>query len=286
MSTAHTRLTEALRELRARTGLSLAALAERTAYSKSSWERYLNGKILPPRQAVQELCRIANEPPRRLLALWEITESDRSGRGAVLAPAAPPPGEPRHGTEQPQPAGDRPRSPGRIRLLVALASVYTLLAGGTALLLLLPPARDRAADAAGEPLPVSVPYSLSPRCHGAACEGRDPLRLICGIDPDTLTTSRTATGAYVELRYSETCGASWARTWGTAVGDRLDVTVSGPTHAVRVRDEADADTYVYTGMAAAGPGSTVRACFRPVSADDAPECVTARVGPARSPSPG
>ncbi|MCZ9342799.1 helix-turn-helix domain-containing protein, partial [Streptomyces sp. TRM76130] len=60
MSTEQTRLTAALRELRARTGLSLAALAERTAYSKSSWERYLNGKILPPRQAVRELCRIAD----------------------------------------------------------------------------------------------------------------------------------------------------------------------------------------------------------------------------------
>ena len=37
-------LAERLRALRARTGLSLAALAERTPYSKSSWERYLNGR--------------------------------------------------------------------------------------------------------------------------------------------------------------------------------------------------------------------------------------------------
>ncbi|MCZ1006251.1 helix-turn-helix domain-containing protein [Streptomyces lydicus] len=40
----------------------MAALAERTAYSKSSWERYLNGKQLAPRQAVEALCKAAGEP--------------------------------------------------------------------------------------------------------------------------------------------------------------------------------------------------------------------------------
>ncbi|WP_256090352.1 helix-turn-helix domain-containing protein, partial [Actinacidiphila rubida] len=41
-----------LRVLTDRTGLSLSALAHRTPYSKSSWERYLNGKALPPQHAV------------------------------------------------------------------------------------------------------------------------------------------------------------------------------------------------------------------------------------------
>ncbi|MCZ9338396.1 XRE family transcriptional regulator, partial [Streptomyces sp. TRM76130] len=68
---------------------------------------------------------------------------------------------------------------------MALASVYALLAGGTALLLLLPSARDRAADATDGPPTASVPYSVSPRCHAAACEGRDPVRQMCGVDPDT-----------------------------------------------------------------------------------------------------
>ncbi|MFW6692167.1 DUF2690 domain-containing protein [Streptomyces sp. MAR4 CNX-425] len=279
MTTEHTPLVAALRELRARTGLSLAALAERTAYSKSSWERYLNGKSLPPRQAVRELCRVTNEPDGRLLALWEIAESDWKGRASVLAPAA---GEPRpeprpRPQEPPPPEAEQPRDPGSrgVRLVAVLASVYTLLAGGAALVLFLLPARDAADD---EPLPASAPHSLVPECHGAACEGRDPMSLVCGVGPATLTTARTATGAHVELRYSEECGAGWARTWGTRIGDRLAVTADGPTHDVRVRNEDDTETYVYTGMTAVHPGSTVRACFRPASADGERECVEARVG--------
>ncbi|MFI5727737.1 helix-turn-helix domain-containing protein [Streptomyces cyaneofuscatus] len=73
-------LAAALRELKDRTGLSLAGLAERTTYSKSSWHRCLTGATLPPRRAVQDLCRLADEPPGRCLALWEIAESTESGR--------------------------------------------------------------------------------------------------------------------------------------------------------------------------------------------------------------
>ncbi|RLV68389.1 hypothetical protein STAN_3913 [Streptomyces sp. CBMAI 2042] len=73
-------LAAALRELKDRTGLSLAGLAERTTYSRSSWHRCLTGTTLPPRRTVQDLCRLADEPPGRCLALWEIAESTESGR--------------------------------------------------------------------------------------------------------------------------------------------------------------------------------------------------------------
>nr|WP_275424359.1 helix-turn-helix transcriptional regulator [Streptomyces parvus] len=42
-------MTEQLRLLRRRTGMTLVTLANRTSYSKSSWGRYLGGKALPPR---------------------------------------------------------------------------------------------------------------------------------------------------------------------------------------------------------------------------------------------
>lgn len=276
MTADHSRLTAALRELRARTGLSLAALAERTAYSKSSWERYLNGKAMPPRQAVRDLCRVAGEPDGRLLALWEIAESDWSGRAAVLAPASVPaapaqvaaPAEPRRDAE----AG---RSRGRWgRLLVVLVSVYTVIAGGVALGMLLLPQR---AAGPGEPLSSSSSYVLAHRCRGDTCEGRDPIRMVCAVAPVSLATYRTSTGAHVELRYSEGCGASWARMWGTRIGDRVDVTVGGPAREVRTVDGIDAETYVYTEMTAAGPDSTVRACFRPAADGGARECFVARV---------
>lgn len=170
---------------------------------------------------------------------------------------------------------------------MVLASAYTVIVGGAAaLLFLLLPDSEAQED---EPLPASVPFSLAPQCHGAACEGRDPMRLICGLQPDTLASYRTATGAHVELRYSRKCGASWARTWGTDIGDRVDVTAGGPTHSVRIRNKDDAATFIFTEMTEVRPGSTVQACFWPASAAGERECVKARVGESatttRPPSP-
>ncbi|MFF8034824.1 MULTISPECIES: DUF2690 domain-containing protein [unclassified Streptomyces] len=306
MNGEQTRLTAGLRELRARTGLSLAALAARTAYSKSSWERYLNGKAMPPRQAVRELCRVAGEPDARLVALWEIAESEWSGRAGGLAGGLAPASAAARGAAPipapvptsvpapvpapvsapapasapgPVPAGSGPRR-GRHRLsrgglMLVLASVYAVIAGGAALTVLLLPHHDAGA---GERHPSSSPYVLLPRCHGAGCEGRDPIRMVCGVAPDTLATHRTATGAHVELRHSEECGASWARMWGARIGDRVDVTAAGRVHEARAVDKVDADTYVYTVMVAARPGDTVRTCFRPAAAAGERECFDARVG--------
>ncbi|MFK4144277.1 helix-turn-helix domain-containing protein [Streptomyces sp. NPDC004065] len=64
-----------LRDLKDRTGLSLVALGARTAYSKSSWQRYLNATQPPPRQAVDALCRVAGlagEEAQRHAVRWEM----------------------------------------------------------------------------------------------------------------------------------------------------------------------------------------------------------------------
>ena len=66
---------EQLRQLKDRTGLSLVALGARTAYSKSSWHRYLNATQPPPRQAVAALCRIAGvdtTDAERFGVRWEL----------------------------------------------------------------------------------------------------------------------------------------------------------------------------------------------------------------------
>ncbi|MFF1303058.1 helix-turn-helix domain-containing protein [Streptomyces sp. NPDC058307] len=66
---------EQLRQLKDRTGLSLVALGARTAYSKSSWHRYLNATQPPPRQAVAALCRIAGldtTDAQRFDVRWEL----------------------------------------------------------------------------------------------------------------------------------------------------------------------------------------------------------------------
>ncbi len=55
------RLVVQLRGLKDHSGLSLSALQTKTGYSRASWERYLNGKVLPPRQAVEELGVLSGE---------------------------------------------------------------------------------------------------------------------------------------------------------------------------------------------------------------------------------
>ncbi|MEV6028761.1 peptidoglycan-binding protein [Streptomyces sp. NPDC052036] len=81
-----------LRRLKDRSGLSLASLQSKTGYSRSSWERYLNGKALPPRQAVEELARVVGAEPTRLLVLHEVAEETwQKDAGVTEAAEAPAP---------------------------------------------------------------------------------------------------------------------------------------------------------------------------------------------------
>ncbi|MDX3763514.1 helix-turn-helix transcriptional regulator [Streptomyces sp. AK02-04a] len=75
------RLVTDLRSLKDGSGFTLTELAQATAISKSSWERYLNGKQFPPRHAVQALCKAALQPEDELLAQWALADTAWSGRG-------------------------------------------------------------------------------------------------------------------------------------------------------------------------------------------------------------
>ncbi|MFE9172509.1 helix-turn-helix domain-containing protein [Streptomyces kebangsaanensis] len=259
------RLTAALRELRQRTGLSLVDLAQRTTCSKSSWQRYLNGKALPPRQAVEDLCRLAREPAGRCLALWEIAEAEWSGR-AAKTPADTPSPSPKEMPEETGRAGKKGVA------LAVLASVCAVLVGSVAVALFLLPRQDAPSRSS---LSASPP-TAGPHCRAAACEGKDPMQSGCAVGLDTLASYRTTTGAWMELRYHEGCGAGWARMWRTRIGDRLDMTAGGPTRSAEVRDDIDADSYVYTPMTAAHPGAVLHACLRPAKGGRT-ECFTGRV---------
>ncbi|MFE7116495.1 peptidoglycan-binding protein [Streptomyces sp. NPDC057654] len=124
-----------MRRLKDHSGLSLEALAARTAYSSSSWERYLNGKKLPPRQAVVELAQIAETDPTRLLVLHELAE-DAWGRPDALAAsgaeapdaASPAPDAvgPDGGAAGP-PLGRRRRAGALIAAAVALVAVLAVV---------------------------------------------------------------------------------------------------------------------------------------------------------------
>ncbi|MET8219670.1 helix-turn-helix domain-containing protein [Streptomyces hirsutus] len=297
------RLTAALRSLKERAGLSLTGLGERTPFSKSSWGRYLTGEILPPREAVRELCRLAGEPEGRCLALWELAESESSGRATQAPPPARPETapepepepvkEPEEGPEAGGPSPPRPAPPATTtttattatthrrswRVTAVMAAVLAVTAGGvTATVLLLP--ADRTPDDTRRPPATGTGTGTGPpppRCQGDACEGRDPMNMLCGIGLDTLVEHRTASGAHLQVRYSPTCGTSWGRIWDTRVGDRIELTAAGPTRSAEITDALDATAYLYTPMTRTAPGTLVRACFQPAGQTRREECFEATV---------
>ncbi|PBC84516.1 Helix-turn-helix domain-containing protein [Streptomyces sp. 2224.1] len=289
------RLAVRMRELRDRTGLTLAGLAGRTPYSKSSWERYLNAKKLPPRGAVEALCRLAGEPSGGLLALWELADAAWSGRGRPDGGAMPGRGAapdqsatPGRGAapdrgESPAPAPDPdpdpapapdpgraaagappPRLPQRVIAVIAGACVG-LAAVGVAVLAFGVGEGGVVSTSPGKGAAAPEPSEVT-GCRARACDGMDPETMYCEL-PDLVVTpvERTAArGEHVQLRYGKACGAAWGRLRNGRVGDRLEVSVPGARpRSVRVVDRFDAEAYLVTPMAVARGPEGIRLCLYP-----------------------
>ncbi|MFJ9466729.1 helix-turn-helix domain-containing protein [Streptomyces caniferus] len=251
----NSRLAERMRELRSRTGLTLAGLAGRTPYSKSSWERYLNAKKLPPRGAVEALCLLAGEPPERLLALWELADAAWSGRGRPGGERAASP--PRAG-RSPQPS---PRLPQWVVAMTAGAG-----AGLVAVVVALAFWAGEGTVGGGRQEGAGPAPSEVTGCRATGCDGKDPESMYCEL-PDLVETpvERTAArGQHVQIRYGKACGAAWGRLRNGRVGDRLEVSVPGARpRSVRVVDRFDAEGYLVTPMAAAHGTAGIRLCLYP-----------------------
>lgn len=110
-----------LRRLKDHSGLSIRQLAAKTGYSPKSWERYLGGRTLPPREAVEALAGIAGEDPTRLLALHEVAAE---GWGSAQRPEP----EPESDLELlPAEAESPAPPPGRSLLIALVAGAVTLV---------------------------------------------------------------------------------------------------------------------------------------------------------------
>ncbi|MFJ8143802.1 DUF2690 domain-containing protein [Streptomyces sp. NPDC096048] len=66
--------TSQLRRLVDRSELSIASVADATGYSKTSWERYLNGRLLAPKGAIVALAEVTRTNPVHLTTMWELAE--------------------------------------------------------------------------------------------------------------------------------------------------------------------------------------------------------------------
>ncbi|WP_399887790.1 DUF2690 domain-containing protein [Streptomyces sp. BBFR51] len=424
--------TSQLRRLVDRSELSVASVADATGYSKTSWERYLNGRLLAPKGAIVALAEVTGTNPLHLTTMWELAErawsrsemrhdmtmeairisqaraalgelgtpaaksgkpaaksgnGDRNGKGsrtgrhgggapaatgiagpAGVAPTLPPtvPAQPtaadspdsalgavRGGTgpggagrggpsdpsaggatdgnswglagyRGPAPTGDRAVRPGtrtgpgeapgpsgpavtpgpaapnglgpgagpagaygepphgghrahnrssgggnkRMTTFVAgVVGVLVVIAG--AFFLLNDGGEKKNEGAKPSPSPtVSSDPQLPPgvKCSGDACTGKDPEVMGCGGDLVTTAATATVGTAAVEVRYSKTCGAAWARVTQAAQGDEVQVTAGGKNQQTGTVAGAG-DTVAYTPMVAVK------------SAADAKACVTAAAGP-------
>lgn len=270
-------LTETMRELRTRSGLTLAALAQRTDVSKSSWERYLNGKKFPPRTAVVAFTSAVGVKPDRLLLLWDLAARSRhraaerehptdqttdvhqnQGAGAGGRHEEAPP---RNGASSAPHnfsgttdakggkwSGELPRILRSRRAAVAAVVACGLLLGSLSLL--------RGGDDTGQ-TPTHVAESGPGKCLGFECTGKDPSKQQCDTGAWTAGLSEMS-GSWVELRYSPSCRAAWARITLAKVGDSARV--------INIQNEdteeraISFDRDVYSPMVEAPFPGAVRAC--------------------------
>jgi murein L,D-transpeptidase YcbB/YkuD len=116
-----------MRELKDQTDLSTAALAAKTAYSRSSWERYLNGRTLPPRQAVEAMSRVSGADPVQLLALWELAEHASLQGRQVARPEAAQGADSQHQVTEPAEGRRRPRRRHPAVVSVVVATTLAVL---------------------------------------------------------------------------------------------------------------------------------------------------------------
>ncbi|MFJ7901173.1 DUF2690 domain-containing protein [Streptomyces sp. NPDC096198] len=101
-------------------------------------------------------------------------------------------------------------------------------------------------------------------CAGAGCTGKDPEAMGCGGASARSTGSALVGPALVEVRYSRTCGAVWARISRAVRGDRVEVSAGGSGRESGTVDEA-ADTDAYTPMLSVRDPAAARACATLVS---------------------
>jgi len=275
-STAGGQLAEELRKIRERSGLSLAALASRTPYSKSSWERYLNGKKPVPRQAVEALCTLTRTSAGRLLALWELADAEWSGRALpVSAPKAPD----RDALDVPGLAApDEPHSAAS-RRGVRRWAVGAAAVGVTVTCLAVPAFVAGEPDGRGEPGgqagAATEPPIRNPGCSGDSCEGRSPVAMGCGAAGmiSTLATHTAYGGRRLELRHAEICHAVWVRATGLMPGDRVELSLStGHMQRLVVGGKLDVGRYLATPMTSGDGRSGAKVCLGVPGRH--PECFT------------
>ncbi|MCX4980615.1 XRE family transcriptional regulator [Streptomyces sp. NBC_00572] len=238
-------LASELLALKKASGSSFVQLSEKTHYAKSSWERWVNGKQFPPRDAVERLARLCDTDPAPLLALWAEEDARR----------AAPESEAGAGAESEAGAESGPETPRKRRVQWA-SLVLALLLGVGAISYAALSGSDEP-PAAPRPKPVVTVAGPATGCTLTACEGRDPKKMNCGADAVTVRTGSIPKDLVIELRYSRACRAAWGRISFAQVG--ATVVVNNSDGAAQA-DVVHYDRDVYTPLIAAPDNGSVWVC--------------------------
>jgi transcriptional regulator with XRE-family HTH domain len=352
--------TSQLRRLVDRSGLSIAAVADRTGYSKTSWERYLGGRLIPPKGAVVALAEVTGTPQIHLTTMWELAERAwsrsearhdmtmealrisqartalaESGANPIVGPDGPgerlgspngsagsggrPAGATidfRHGFDAdadhsrtaaaPQGSSDDANSPrrypssaqshgpaagqtpggspgagqkrGRRKATIFVSVVVGALVVVGAAFALTSLGGDDGGKKVAEssaPAPFTSREALPEgvKCAGAGCTGKDPEDMGCSGTFAKTVASVTVGESLVEVRYSKTCQAAWARITQAALGDKVRITPT-ETKGKGQSGTVEKNTNAYTAMSAVPDSASVKACGTLVTGETA--CTTPR----------
>ncbi len=111
-----------LRRMKDRSGLTVPALAARTAHPVTMWARALAGRQLPPLDAVEVLAQASGADYDRIAALWRLAEKASAGAGDRVR------GRPVPYPDPLDPLGPEEGLPGRRRRVLLLGAVGLLAA--------------------------------------------------------------------------------------------------------------------------------------------------------------
>ncbi|WP_217210710.1 peptidoglycan-binding protein [Streptomyces sp. AC550_RSS872] len=188
-----------LRRLKDHSELSTRRLAAKTGYSAKSWQRYLNGRSLPPREAVEAMARVGGDDPARLLVMHEIA-AQRWAEGRAVTTDTPEDfsATPEHTPTEKQPYGRH------LRVAVTAGAVVTALSVSAALLLAvrLTEARAQLAHDRGDAVATAlatVSESMVPVIYTCRLEQRDG-RWYAGL---SRTTDILLSNTHVGLEVAE-----------------------------------------------------------------------------------
>jgi transcriptional regulator with XRE-family HTH domain len=249
-----------MRALRTEHQLSLAELARRTRYSKSSWERWLNDRRPLNEQAVRLFAGACGVDADELVGLWQAdgdqADGDQSTQAAEKPTAKTPPSAPL--TNARPPAGYQPTPIAAARPRTGLpvppnrtypAWLRRTAMGTTACLLVLTGVGlDRlnspASHAAPPPAPVAAPVG----CRAAGCVDQDPQADGCAADAKIIAVTSIET-TEIWLKYSPACQAAWVKITDGGPPDTATITSGAESETALIHYGADAYSHMVDASA-------------------------------------